>query len=67
MQMGWRGAWVCSGMKDKQDNLPKGDKDPEELSYLSGLHHLSDMLLIEGEAHTCSPLGCVLPLYFCLR
>ena len=46
----------------KQGNWPKENKDPEELSHISDLNHLSGVLLIEGDtwAHT-PPLG----VYYC--
>ena len=48
--------------KTKQDNWPKEDKNPEELSYICGLNLLSGALLIQGDAPTLtSPLG----VYYC--
>jgi len=43
----------------KQDNWPKENKDLEELPHLSGLNHLSGMLLIQKHAHTHSPWMCL--------
>ena len=48
-------------MKDKTRQRPKEDKDPEELSYISDLNHLSGVLLIQGNSHTLAPLG----VYYC--
>ena len=42
--------------KIKQDNWPKENKDPEELSCISDLNHLSDALLIQEDAHAHTPL-----------
>ena len=39
----------------KQDNWPKENKDPEELSYTSDLNPLSGALLIQGDALTLTP------------
>ena len=42
----------------KQDNWPKEDKVPEELSYVSDLNQLSGPLLIQGDTRTLPlPLG----------
>ena len=47
--------------KIKQANWPKEDKDLEELPYISDLNQLSGVLLIQGDAHTLTPLG----VYYC--
>ena len=39
----------------KQDNWPKESKDPEELSFIRDLNHLSVLLLIQEDAPTCTP------------
>ena len=50
------GPW-WPGVKDKkQDNWPKGNKDPEELTHISGLNHPSG-LLTHKDTHTRAPLG----------
>ena len=48
--------------KIKQENGPKENKDPEELSYISDLNHLSGMLLIQGDTHALTP---PLSVYYC--
>ena len=42
--------------KRKQDNWPKESQDLGELSYGSGLNHLSGALLIQGDPRTFAPL-----------
>ena len=42
--------------KIKQNSWPKGNKDPEELSYINDLNHLSGVLFVEEDAHTHIPL-----------
>ena len=41
----------------KQDNWSKESKDPEELSYVSDLNHLSGTLLTEDPLTWAPPLG----------
>ena len=47
-------------MKDKTRQRPKEDKDPEELSYISDLNHLSGGLLTQVDTRTYTP-----PLHVC--
>ena len=58
MQIRGEPPQIWSGVKGETSYWPKEDKDAEEVFYISNLHHLSGVLLIQGDTHSLtSPFG----------